>query len=675
MPDSNSPQLSEVVRRLEGDLAEFPEDVLELLDDYRDDHLENTIFRKYWDSAPELYAKFTEKLISTGHPRRAYDLAVSGLTAHQDNPELMYLAAQALARGKSAERARSFAKSLLRLKSASDEIRARALSILGKLSKDELEMENLDADVADEGFGYYRKAYALSGDSDTAINAATLALVAGKKRRALIWADHALKKSGEEMRSPDAEKIHIALATQGEAQLILGRNDAALTSYKESIASAKKAAAFGDLVSFKRNLLLIGDRAPNTEEILAMFDVIGRVVVFAGCMIDKPDSPVPSLPSDNRIMRELENSIRHAIEELNVKVGVCSAACGSDLLFAKTLLEQDAELHIVLPFAKEDFLETCVLYAQGTKGSTNWAKEFDRVMNDAKTKVHYATPGSHIEGDTVVFDYADKVLQGLAITRAREFYVEPQALYVTNSACPDECAQSARFRDGWPRESANLRTIDIAEFKEWPRLCGKDQKSSRKKPPPNSRSILKKGSPYERSVKAMLFSDMKNYSKLREEQAPFFVEAYLSEIASLIDKSIHPPILKNTWGDGLFLVFDQVSHCAEFALNLIEAVNRIDFEEHGLPADTSIRIGVHAGPVYSYEDKILNGRKFIGTHITRAARIEPVSAPGCAYASEQFAALLTLEAGDKFRAEYVGREKLAKDYDEVGLYMLKSIGK
>jgi hypothetical protein len=55
-----------------------------------------------------------------------------------------------------------------------------------------------------------------------------------------------------------------------------------------------------------------------------------------------------------------------------------------------------------------------------------------------------------------------------------------------------------------------------------------------------------------------------------------------------------------------------------------------------------------------------------------AARIEPVTAPGCAFVSEQFAAALALTPGHDLVCEYLGLQPLAKDYDVCPLYRLTS---
>src|SRR6185312_11081472 len=119
---------------------------------------------------------------------------------------------------------------------------------------------------------------------------------------------------------------------------------------------------------------------------------------------------------------------------------------------------------------------------------------------------------------------------------------------------------------------------------------------------------------------------------------------------------------RNTLGDGLFLVFQTVFGCASFAVKLLEIVETTRWEQWELPADTTIRIGLHAGPVYASWDPVIQKQNFFGSHVNRTARIEPVTTPGCAFASEQFAAALAVARGHDFVCEFVGTEELAKGY-------------
>ena len=59
---------------------------------------------------------------------------------------------------------------------------------------------------------------------------------------------------------------------------------------------------------------------------------------------------------------------------------------------------------------------------------------------------------------------------------------------------------------------------------------------------------------------------------------------------------------------------------------------------------------------------------FMGAHVSRAARIEPVTPPGNVYASSAFAALAATEKVREFVCEYRGRVPLAKEFGNHPLY-------
>lgn len=68
--------------------------VLDLLNTYRAEQYANL-----WQQDPRLYHHFSRKLISPGHPTRAFELAREGLIYHPEDLQLKYLSALALARG------------------------------------------------------------------------------------------------------------------------------------------------------------------------------------------------------------------------------------------------------------------------------------------------------------------------------------------------------------------------------------------------------------------------------------------------------------------------------------------------------------------------------------------------------------------------------------------------
>src|SRR5262249_26841288 len=128
------------------------------------------------------------------------------------------------------------------------------------------------------------------------------------------------------------------------------------------------------------------------------------------------------------------------------------------------------------------------------------------------------------------------------------------------------------------------------------------------------------------------------------------------------------PAFQNTWGDGLFFVFDRIVDAGRFALQLAERIRHVHFEAAGLPRELNLRIALHAGPVYGFADGIIGRRNCIGSHINRAARMEPKTPPGEVYASDAFVALAAVEAPDQFQFDYVGRVPLAKEFGEYPLY-------
>ena len=64
-------------------------------------------------------------------------------------------------------------------------------------------------------------------------------------------------------------------------------------------------------------------------------------------------------------------------------------------------------------------------------------------------------------------------------------------------------------------------------------------------------------------VRAMLFADVKDFSKLEEEQLrPISSRTFLDLVQTALVEGPTPPLFRNTWGDGLYLVFEDVVPCA-----------------------------------------------------------------------------------------------------------------
>ena len=141
------------------------------------------------------------------------------------------------------------------------------------------------------------------------------------------------------------------------------------------------------------------------------------------------------------------------------------------------------------------------------------------------------------------------------------------------------------------------------------------------------------------TLQAMLFADLADFSKLTEAEVLLFVKHFMTPVAALADRSAHRPIQRNSWGDGLYFVFANTTDAGMFALEMHEMMAATDWKASGFRWDLRLRTGLHVGPVYEWFNPLTGHKDYIGTHVSRAARLEPVTPMGQVYASEVFAAI------------------------------------
>ena len=176
-----------------------------------------------------------------------------------------------------------------------------------------------------------------------------------------------------------------------------------------------------------------------------------------------------------------------------------------------------------------------------------------------------------------------------------------------------------------------------------------------------------------RSVRAMIFADVQGFSRLSEGQVPAFVDHVLSALAATIDSYADAVRFRNTWGDGIYLVFDDVAVAARCALALQDTMRSVDLAALGLPP-LALRVGAHAGPVFEQIDPITGVPGFFGVEVTRTARVEPGTPPGAVYVTDPFAALVALDGLDELSCQYVGPVPTAKGFGTFPLYTLRRRG-
>ncbi len=176
-------------------------------------------------------------------------------------------------------------------------------------------------------------------------------------------------------------------------------------------------------------------------------------------------------------------------------------------------------------------------------------------------------------------------------------------------------------------------------------------------------------------IMAVLFARVIGFETLLEAQFPPFVDEFLGLIANRLDQTVPEPLKRNSWGNGIFLAFDSVRDAGLAALDLCSAVSSTDWTQFGLPVGLSLRVGLHAGPVYYGRDPVTKRHNAIGDHVARAAAIEAATQVGRACASREFAALAAAEGIKELRCHYLGLAPSAGGIEPVPIYEVRATGR
>ena len=109
-------------------------------------------------------------------------------------------------------------------------------------------------------------------------------------------------------------------------------------------------------------------------------------------------------------------------------------------------------------------------------------------------------------------------------------------------------------------------------------------------------------------------------------------------------------------------VFSDVDLAGRFALQLADLVAATKWDEKGLPADLSLRIALHAGPVYEFDDPVTGSRN-LRRHPREPCRTHRTDHTGGTSLRERsFAALAATCRTSSFSCDYVGQTPIAKGY-------------
>jgi len=611
--------------------------------------------------SPAVFRCLGERVLGQGEPLLAYDVVSAGLEIWPRDVRLRQLQGLALSRSGATERANAVLENLRREQETGEE----TLGMLGRTYKDlaataaTRKQRNAFLKRAAET---YTQAYETTGGYWTGINAATMNLLIGETDRAQVLA----RKVSDECLNEIAERSgdqYWELAALGEASLILRDQSQAGEWYARAAETGKN--RFGDLHSSRRNARLILQHWNEDQGWIEDYLRIPCVLVFTGHMIDRPDRATPRFPSE--FESAVAKEIQRKIAILKPGFGFASAACGSDILFLEAMLDAGAEVSVVLPYNEEDFVRDSVDFVP----NSNWRARFERVLTRSARVIAAST--QRIGTDDISYEFCSQLLLGLAAIRCRQLDSTLTPLAVWNEKPGDDLGGTASVVENWRQLGYEPEIINLEEIcrRRSPLTAGRQRRPLQKSRRAGSRIAQTSDESFGSRVVAILFADAVGFSKLAESEVPRFVQHFLGEIAKLTNRFADSIIAKNTWGDGLYLVFSDVDVAGNFALQLADLVTKQNWEKKGLPRGLNLRIALHAGPVYEFDDPITGSRNYIGTHVSRAARIEPITPPGQVYASEAFAALSAAQRRRDFTCDYVGQTPMAKGYGTLPMYHVR----
>ena len=583
--------------------------------------------------------------IARGDVLVAYDEAMVAVEADPDHLEARFVAALALARSGAVGRARVAATELLaRLALAVDvpvSLREDAAALVARLAKDEALATSGPSrrDRLRQAADLYEAAAKQFGRFFTCINAATLRLLAGDVDRARELATDA-RRMVEAERASGSTADYWREATEAEAALIVGDVDAATAALRVAVEIAGE--DYAAMAVTRRQLRLVCD-ATGIDG--AALDALTPplVLYYSGHLIDETHSPSRFPPI---LESEVENQIRAFVAERRIGFAYGSLASGADILVAEAVLDAGIRLEIVLPFDTEEFEAVSVAPA-----GAMWVERFRSCLARAASVVH-ASDSSFMHDDEL-FGYAARIAMGHALNHAAFLDAPVEQLAVWDGDASSGVAGTAHDVAIWGAAGHPTHVISLP--------------ASTRRPPDASAGRSEPN----REIGTIVFTDLHGFSRLRDEQFSTYVGEVLAALGAVIDRHSDAVRWVNTWGDAIAAVFSDVTAAADCALGFHEALQRVDLDAIGLPADLDLRIGAHAGPVMAIVDPVSHKPTYWGRELTRAARIEPRTPEGEVYVTDAFAALLVLEPGAEFATEYVGRVTTAKDFETIPMYRLQ----
>lgn len=306
----------------------------------------------------------------------------------------------------------------------------------------------VDASLAAQSGEAYEAVWRRMGSWYTGINAASMALAAGRAKEAERLAGEVLK------RLPNDRKEYWAAATAAEALLVMGDRGKGVSMLAE--ASLKPDASDANKASTALQLSRLAPQfGLSTDEVNAALAVKSVAVVtghlFRGSEMDAAQQ--------QEATAAIRSAVAEVFRERNVGNVFGAIACGADIVVAEAALDADIPFHAVLPFPLQRYAELSVAIGDPDGAEGHWRGRFDEVLQRAASLT--------VADDEVPLDrdldghfyYGFRFMAGLAMMRAKALQAECRLIAVANGAEATNLAGSNQAVADWLAAGRPLDTV------------------------------------------------------------------------------------------------------------------------------------------------------------------------------------------------------------------------
>ncbi|MGB0452529.1 MAG: TRAFs-binding domain-containing protein [Bacteriovoracaceae bacterium] len=608
-----------------------------------------------WLKKNDIYTAFAEKALSAAEPLLAFDILKEASHYYPENLRVRQLMGLTFARLGLTKEANRMLEKLFKEDQNLDE---ETIGLLARTYKDLWLLEKSESHF-DKSIAIYGMSYKKFKSTWAGINLATLYKLNDKPEMGQEILGEVKKVCMNEINSDQA--TYWTYATMGEANLLEKNYQKALYWFQKGVDLDPD--NLGNINSTRRNMKLIIEKLNvplkykhKIEGILS----VPKVILFSGHRVDAPDREVPRFPSD--LVEHLEDKVEKYIDSLGPCIGYCSAANGADLIFIDKMVKAGNKVYCLIPFEEKQFIEESVRWS--TEENDEWVERFENIKDKVKL-INLKALSIDLKDES--FTFSNKVMYGLAKMKADHLDTTLQTLAVWNPSVIEGGKVSrggtSHFMTHWQKNGHKVDYFDLtnlktgrAFFRSAPNLIG------------NIKLHDKSGSSETRGI---LFMDAVNYSKLKDQEFVLY-ERIIQDVIDQIMKSYKFNILSfNTWGDAIHLVFKGVEETGIFALKFNEALKGHPWSRSGLSQPVQIRTAVHAGPIFKSAGLMNSKAQYVGAHICRTARIEPITPQGQIYTTLEFASLANAELVESFECAYIGKIYVSKDKLQHPIFHLR----